>query len=475
MHKYLARYNSGFTIVELLVVIVVIGVLAAITIVSYTGISRRAVIAVVKSDLANVSKKLELYQVENSSYPVAIDSCPAPTAGSICFNLSGGNSLVEYQADNTTYPPRYNIVISNGDALVGDSSTSEAVAVSSYRKDITINHAKVGSGGVANFPVLVNLSGMGNDFFDNVKPDGSDIRVFKVDGITRLPIEVVFIDKLNRTGELWFRADILSDTEDTKFYIQYGNITSNMAAKNYAYGSQSVWASYDLMAHMQNGVFDSTVQNRNFIVKSANTTQVVDRLGNVDGAYALDSVDFGNKIMASDSGNVGEFGDKTYSVWVKPSTLANNAFIYDHYNWHISVSNTPGGTRFAVGRMTDGSGPQYGVASTMNILTSNWYRLKGVYHPDPGGGNGYIKYYINGVLQGTEPISNREIWVDYSNFDVQWGNSNHGAAVPFNGNVDESDVYDGIQSDAFILTDYNNQSDPSTFYSIGAQEIWSEI
>ncbi|PIQ71162.1 hypothetical protein COV88_01465 [Candidatus Saccharibacteria bacterium CG11_big_fil_rev_8_21_14_0_20_41_19] len=51
-----ARTSSGFTIVELLVVIVVIGILAAITIVSYTGITQKAIIASLTSDLDGSSR-----------------------------------------------------------------------------------------------------------------------------------------------------------------------------------------------------------------------------------------------------------------------------------------------------------------------------------------------------------------------------------------------------------------------------------
>ena len=57
-------YPHGFTIVELLVVIVVIGILATITFVSYTGISDKAIAAVVKSDLSSNSKLLKLYQTQ---------------------------------------------------------------------------------------------------------------------------------------------------------------------------------------------------------------------------------------------------------------------------------------------------------------------------------------------------------------------------------------------------------------------------
>ncbi len=69
MLKYINKNQSGFTIVELLVVIVVIGVLAAITIVSYTGIAQRATAATLKSDLKNASTQLELDNASNGSYP----------------------------------------------------------------------------------------------------------------------------------------------------------------------------------------------------------------------------------------------------------------------------------------------------------------------------------------------------------------------------------------------------------------------
>jgi len=84
-----------FTIVELLVVIVVIGILAAITIVSYTGISSRAITASVQADLSNASTQLKTFYAINGAYPTA-NNCPTPGATEICLKPSGSNTLYLY-------------------------------------------------------------------------------------------------------------------------------------------------------------------------------------------------------------------------------------------------------------------------------------------------------------------------------------------------------------------------------------------
>jgi len=63
------KYSNGFTIVELLIVVVVIAILAAITIVSYNGISSKATESALKSDLNTAAKQLGLIKVESGSYP----------------------------------------------------------------------------------------------------------------------------------------------------------------------------------------------------------------------------------------------------------------------------------------------------------------------------------------------------------------------------------------------------------------------
>lgn len=61
---------SGFTIVELLIVIVVIAILAAITIVGYNTISKRANDTAVMTDMSTLAKKLSIAKIDgNDLYP----------------------------------------------------------------------------------------------------------------------------------------------------------------------------------------------------------------------------------------------------------------------------------------------------------------------------------------------------------------------------------------------------------------------
>jgi len=68
MQKVWAK-QTGFTIVELLIVVIVIAILAAITIVSYNGITKQANDSAVQSDLTSVSKQFMMYRTEKGDLP----------------------------------------------------------------------------------------------------------------------------------------------------------------------------------------------------------------------------------------------------------------------------------------------------------------------------------------------------------------------------------------------------------------------
>lgn len=63
------KKRVGFTIVELLIVIVVIGILAAISIVAYSGVQNRAHDTTIKSDLSNLSRQIGAYHAIHGHYP----------------------------------------------------------------------------------------------------------------------------------------------------------------------------------------------------------------------------------------------------------------------------------------------------------------------------------------------------------------------------------------------------------------------
>lgn len=84
----------GFTFIEILVVMTIIGLLATVTAVSYSQFSKTARDGKRKSDLEQIRGALELYRANNSRYPNTIGTCISDTG-----NCTPGPS-------NNVYMPR---------------------------------------------------------------------------------------------------------------------------------------------------------------------------------------------------------------------------------------------------------------------------------------------------------------------------------------------------------------------------------
>ena len=74
------KLTPAFTIIELLIVIVIIGILVAITAVSYNGITKSAKESALKSELKRISTSLELHKAKNGTYPTSLATAISPIA-----------------------------------------------------------------------------------------------------------------------------------------------------------------------------------------------------------------------------------------------------------------------------------------------------------------------------------------------------------------------------------------------------------
>jgi len=117
------KQKQGFTIVELLIVIVVIAILAAITIVAYNGIQNRAKQSAVQSRLSQANKKILTFAVTHS------DTYPADLAEAEIDNTDNG---LQYSVNNTVSPKTYGLTASNGTISYYVSNTSSTPTTGGY-------------------------------------------------------------------------------------------------------------------------------------------------------------------------------------------------------------------------------------------------------------------------------------------------------------------------------------------------------
>ena len=213
-----------------------------------------------------------------------------------------------------------------------------------YRKQITVQNSQVGSNETL-FPVYVDLADLGADFFSNVNADGGDIRVTNSDGTTELAREVVDVNTGAQTGELHFRADSLSSSSPTSFYIYYGNIGASDYAFTATHGRNAVWSNnYSAVYHLEEEAAGITSNNL-YIDSTGNGNDGDDR---VSATGQLGQLGAGQELDGSDDfvdmGDVLDFADPanfTLESWIRPTIPAGGAITVEGTNSGDVIQSGP--------------------------------------------------------------------------------------------------------------------------------------
>ena len=105
------RRAHGFTLIEIMVVITILGVLAALIVPRVVGRTDDAKIAAAKQDIASIMQALKLYRLDNGRYPTTDQGLQAlitrPTTEPMPSNWKQGGYLERLAADPWGEPYKY--------------------------------------------------------------------------------------------------------------------------------------------------------------------------------------------------------------------------------------------------------------------------------------------------------------------------------------------------------------------------------
>ncbi|MFX1249267.1 MAG: DUF2341 domain-containing protein, partial [Promethearchaeota archaeon] len=353
-----------------------------------------------------------------------------------------------------------------------------------YRKNITINSMKVAAD-LQDFPVLIDL--YDSDLHLDVQADGDDILFTDIAGM-KLDHELEYFNQIHNSTHAhlvaWVRIPNLSSTINTTISMYYGN--HNIGNQENPTG---VWDSnYLTVLHVNESVtdensgathYDSTINHIHGIQDGNN-----DSLGKIcDGQYfdgVNDEINIPPNFSLNPSTNV------TISGWFKlksghsssssTSTLLLEKFMTDEQNMAIILTGTDynqGEDGALVFKIENGD-TMYKWTETRTWSASIWYYFTCVLDTNNLANN---KIYING-LDDTNSID----WSNGNSTNLGWntdwniggGNVDTGqlgnGQAWFNGIIDEVRISSVSRPLNWIITEYNNQYDPMSFYSIKKEE-----
>jgi len=145
------KNSQGFTIVELLIVIVVIAILAAVTIVAYNGVSNRAKAAAAQSAVSQAAKKIMSYaSINNDQFPATLSD------GGVADN---GGMVFQYSYDNSSSPRKFCITATGSNVSYFKNNTTQQSPVAGACPGHGLNGSPSITNLATNPGALVNTNG----------------------------------------------------------------------------------------------------------------------------------------------------------------------------------------------------------------------------------------------------------------------------------------------------------------------------
>lgn len=335
-------------------------------------------------------------------------------------------------------------------------------------RGLTIDHTKCGSTDSSNFPVLFAgtyswLATVANGG-DVQNSNGYDI-AFASDsgGATMLSWE---IDSYNATtGEVafWVKVPTVSHTTDTVFYILYGDAGISTLQST----ASGVWDSnYVAVTHFSDSsgltANDSTSNGNNGVVTGI-TVAPGSKIGT---AAAFDGVS-SHAVKLPNSTSLNLTSAFTLEAWVYPTatgtyqgiiTRATNSSSRN-YEYYLAPTTTQ--MYVSIGGFDDGP-----LTISTAWATNTWNHVVFAFNGYAASGlHGAYNLYLNGVVVYNNPSFTAD--PNSTSNDVYYGNE-LGNSLPLSGRMDECRISASLRSADWILTQYNNQSSPSTFYTVGS-------
>jgi RHS repeat-associated protein len=323
----------------------------------------------------------------------------------------------------------------------------------SYRRAITINHTKVPNSDQTNFPILVSgiypyLAGTGNGG-DVTNANGYDI-VFTSDaaGTSNLSFEQEKYDSSTGTVVYWVKIPSLShSSSETVLYMFYGNssVTTDQSNKNGVWDSnyKGVWH----FATSGSLTSDSTSNATTLTNNGATATTG----GQIYGGASFASAS--SQYLSKSSFTLGATS-LTASAWVYSSNLSQNSMLIEeetvNANWELFLETSGTGVKLR------------GASSTATVVAnvpsnSAWHYVVGTISGTTG------KVYVDGTLAASGTVT-----AIPSSSTNQLNIGRYTSGYYFNGSMDDARVSNASRSADWIAAEYNNQSNPSTFYNTGS-------